>query len=56
MVNQNEIDSKFWEARRLMGLQVYHDGFKLADLLVWTVVAFIRKRLMPTCWSHLKVN
>ena len=32
-MEQNEVDSKFWEVKRLMGLKVHQGGVEPADLL-----------------------
>ena len=41
--NGNEIDSRVWGLKRLMGLKEHRDGFKLANVLEWhSVVASVR--------------
>lgn len=38
-----EIDSKVWEAKRLMGVKAHHDDFTPASSLEWgSVVASMR--------------
>lgn len=45
----NGIDFQVREAERVVGLNVRHDGFRFVE---WqSVVAFVKHRLMSTCWS-----
>ena len=46
---------KVQEEKRLMGLKVHHDGWKLANSTDWqSLVALVKSKVMSTCWLNWK--